>query len=228
MTQIKKNYKTIIYSLFIILSLIPFILQFILDTDLEMPVVNFSFIVLCFITTLLTFNKTKHNLLQLGAITFTLIADYFLTLKEIYYTFSIILFTIVQIFYFIRILDYSNTKEIKINIIFRIIIVSFIAFISLTLLKSVMNELIIVALFYYVNFLVNVIFSFVHFKNNKLLALGLLLFILCDTMIGFQEMVGIFNLSKDSFIYIISQTAYNIPWMFYIPAQILLLISKNG
>ena len=106
MTQIKKNYKTIIYSLFIILSLIPFILQFILDTDLEMPVVNFSFIILCFITTLLTFNKTKHNYLQLGAITFTLIADYFLTLKEIYYTFSIILFTIVQIFYFIRILDY--------------------------------------------------------------------------------------------------------------------------
>jgi hypothetical protein len=91
-----------------------------------------------------------------------------------------------------------------------------------------MNELIIVALFYYVNFLVNVIFSFVHFKSNKLLALGLLLFILCDTMIGFQEMVGIFNLNKDSFIYIISQTDYNIPWIFYIPAQILLLISKNG
>ena len=228
MTRIKKNYKNIVYLTFIILSLIPFILHFILDNGLEMPVVNFSFIVLCFIVTLLTFNKTKHNLLQLGAIIFTLIADYFLTLKEIYFIFSIILFTIVQIFYFIRILDYSNRKEIIINIIFRILLVAFIAFISFTLLKSVMNELIVVALFYYVNFLVNVIFAFIHFKDNKLLALGLLFFILCDTMIGFQEMVGIFNLSENSFIYIISQTPYNIPWMFYIPAQILLLLSKNG
>ena len=126
--MIKKKYQNAIYFIFCILSLIPFILQFILKNGLDMPVVNFSFIVLCFITTLLTFNKTKHNLLQLGAITFTLIADYFLTLKDSYYTFSIILFTVVQIFYFIRILDYSYTKEIKINIIFRIIIVSFIAF----------------------------------------------------------------------------------------------------
>lgn len=228
MTRIKKNYKNIVYLTFIILSLIPFILHFILDNGLEMPVVNFSFIVLCFIVTLLTFNKTKHNLLQLGAIIFTLIADYFLTLKEIYFIFSIILFTIVQIFYFIRILDYSNRKEIIINIIFRILLVAFIAFISFTLLKSVMNELIVVALFYYVNFLVNVIFAFIHFKDNKLLALGLLFFLLCDTMIGFQEMVDIFNLSENSFIYIISQTPYNIPWMFYIPAQVLLLLSKNG
>ena len=226
--MIKKNYQNTIYFIFCILSLIPFILQFILNNGLEMPVVNFSFIILCFIVTLLTFNKTKHNFLQLGAIMFTLIADYFLTLKEIYFIFSIILFTIVQIFYFIRILDYSNKKEIIINIIFRIILVTIISLISFTLLKSVMNELTIVALFYYINFLVNVIFAFIHFKDNKLLALGLLSFLLCDTMIGFQEMVGIFNLSENSFIYIISQTPYNIPWMFYIPAQMLLLISKNG
>ena len=228
MMQIKKNYTNFIYFIFIILSLIPFILHLFKDDIFNMAIVNFSFIVLCFLTTILTINKNKDNLLQVGAITFTLIADYFLTLKATNHTLAVFLFTIAQVFYFIRISSYCNSKEIKINIYLRIIIIFIIGLIILLFFKDYLNDLIIVTLFYYINFIINLIFAFIHYKNNKLLALGLLLFIICDTLIGFSEMVTIFNLNEDSFLYIISNTGYNIPWLFYIPSQVLLVISKNG
>lgn len=224
----KLNKEKIIYLSLTLIQFILFLLLFI-NHNLPMNIINFSSIIFCFIATLLLFKKEENNIYQLLAITFTLIADVFLTLLGSHHTLAMFFFTIVQIFYLLRILLLTNSnREKKINLISRLTLTIFLLLIAVIVLKNKINSLIVISLIYYSNFIITLIFAFKHYKQNKLLAIGLLLFIICDTMIGLYEITSIFNLNSDNFIYIITHTSINIPWVFYIPAQTILVYSIKG
>ena len=75
------------------------------------------------------------------------------------------------------------------------------------------------------NLIVNIIFAFAEFKKHPLLAIGLLLFALCDVIIGFYFIDDYLPLAADSIIYKILGSGINLAWIFYLPAQTLLSIS---
>jgi len=81
---------------------------------------------------------------------------------------------------------------------------------------------------YYVNLLVNIIESFICFKAEKLFAVGLVFFVLCDTVIGLQAAAGSYlPISEESLIYKIIFMDFFLSWFFYLPSQVLIAMSTN-
>ena len=73
--------------------------------------------------------------------------------------------------------------------------------------------------------LCNVVFAFLSFSQNPLLAIGLVLFALCDTVIGLDLLDAYLPAFRDSAINKLLHPGFNLAWMFYLPSQALLAIS---
>ena len=72
----------------------------------------------------------------------------------------------------------------------------------------------------------NIIESFLDFKSNRLLPIGLILFVLCDTVIGLQVMSDMYlKINEASIIYKLIFSGFDLAWFFYLPSQV--LISLN-
>jgi hypothetical protein len=82
-----------------------------------------------------------------------------------------------------------------------------------------------ISMVYYANLALNIVFAFGCFKKNPLLALGLLLFICCDTCVGIAMLDGYMAFSKDSLLYRMLHPGFDLVWAFYLPSQMLLALS---
>lgn len=178
------------------------------------------FLVLCFEK-----NKT-YLVMQIGLIC-TVFADIFLVVLEpIKQIPAMIFFSITQICYFLRL--YFNTKSKKeklIHLILRVSLTLIVQIITIVVLKEKIDALSLVSMFYYTNLILNMIFAFIHFKKSPVFAIGLLLFLLCDTIIGLDIMAssyisGTLLEAINSFI-----SGANWAWIFYVPSQALIAIS---
>ena len=74
--------------------------------------------------------------------------------------------------------------------------------------------------------MLNVIFAYVK-ETPKLFAIGLTLFILCDTIIGLENLESYISLSSDSLIYKMINVGFNLAWVFYLPSQVLIALTIN-
>ena len=83
----------------------------------------------------------------------------------------------------------------------------------------------LVSMFYYANLILNAVFACISFGKNPLLAIGLVLFILCDTVIGLSLIDPYLTLPESSPIYAIIHPGFDLAWAFYLPSQALLAIS---
>ena len=164
--------------------------------------------------------------MQIGLIS-TVIADIFLVVIDPMIQLpAMFFFSVTQICYFLRIFfETKSQKEKKMHLILRVLLVLIVLLLTLMVLKDKTDALSLVSMFYYTNLVVNIIFAFVHFKKSPFLAIGLLLFLLCDTIIGLDMMAksylnGIFLEAINSFI-----SGANWAWIFYIPSQALIAAS---
>ena len=65
--------------------------------------------------------------------------------------------------------------------------------------------------------------------KNKLFPIGLVLFLLCDTIIGLQMATGVYlPISEHSVIYKIIFTDFNLAWFFYLPSQVCIALSGKS
>lgn len=193
-------------------------------------IVYYGAIVFCLLYSLTLFSRENHSLLQYGAFFFTVVADYFLILREgEYKTAAMLVFLIAQIIYGVRTMLYaSGRREGNINIALRIALSIAGALSVYILLGRAAEPLFALSLAYYVNLLISIVFAYIHFKDSlsaKLLAIGLTLFALCDIAIGFDFLVKIFSLTEGNIIYEITRMKIPLTFVFYIPSQILLTAS---
>ena len=191
-------------------------------------VVSYTSVVIAFIFSLLYFKTDKFYLLTLIGLLCTVFADLFLVVIEpIKQIPAMLFFSITQICYFIRIyLKQDNKKERTIHVIIRIITVLICIIATIIVLKDKIDFLSLISLFYYANLLVNTIFAFVYFNNNKLFAIGLLCFTLCDLFIGFSILDQSYISIKDnSILQFLCNPGFNIAWLFYVPSQTLISLS---
>ena len=85
-----------------------------------------------------------------------------------------------------------------------------------------------VSVCYYANLFVNIIEAFTVFKKGRLFAVGLVLFLLCDTVIGLQVMSDLYlQIPAGMLVYKILFMPFNLSWFFYVPAQVLIALDGN-
>ena len=154
-------------------------------------------------------------------------ADFFLVyLDEIRQLPAMIFFSAVQMAYFLRLYyEDGNKTRRKIHAIVRAAVSIAIIIVTVCILGNDADAVALVSMFYYSNLALNAIFAFIVFKKNPIFAIGLLLFIFCDTVIGLSLIDTYLPLAEDSFIYKIIYPGFDLAWAFYLPSQALLSIS---
>jgi len=220
------NKRNIINITYILLESLLYILIFTNPFGLE-RIYSYSAIVLNFIyalTFIQEFKGKKQLFLYLALFT-TLIADYFLVLINGSKNIAMTSFMFTQISYCLLILEYSKTK--KWDLIIRGIGTVLSAIITFIVLKDKTDYLSVISVMYFFNLILNIIYSFIK-TPHLTLKLGLVLFILCDILIGFEVAAeGYLNISEQSFIYKITHLGFNLAWVFYLPSQVLLALTFN-
>lgn len=223
-----KNKKAIIIALSSFLAIQSVIFVLVQATSGEVnDAVSFAVVVLSALFMLVCFEKSKsYALMQIGLIC-TVFADLFLVVIDPMIQLpAMVFFSGTQICYFLRIYFTTTSKKEKlIHLILRVSLIVIIQIITVIVLKEKTDALSLVSMFYYTNLVLNVIFAFVHFKKLPLFAIGLILFLLCDTIIGLDIMAESYITGKALETFNSILTGLNWAWVFYVPSQALLGIS---
>ena len=183
-------------------------------------------ILACLFMALFFENSKSYYLTQVGLIC-TVMADLFLVvLSPIRQLPAMIFFSVTQICYFIRLYLNQDKGQRRIHLIVRGSAVLIALILTIVVLKGNTDALSLVSLFYYANLAINIVFAFMQFKKCPAFAIGLLLFLLCDTIVGLNVMASDYiPIDTGSFIYKLLNTDLNLAWIFYVPSQALIGIS---
>lgn len=203
--------KKIIILTYLIIQLILYSLILFIDTNIRVEFTTYSVIVLNMImgVYLLIINKNKDNIYSLFALIFTLVSDTFL-IFDINKIIAMISFCIVQILYMLKIKIILSKNKFNYYEIIRISVIT----IAIIILSIIYKDILIsITTFYFIMLIFNLFESIPLIKNNWLIPIGLLLFILCDIFVGID------------FLYINLNISFNIIWFFYTPSQVFLTLS---
>ena len=190
--------------------------------------ISFACVVLACLFVALFFEHSKSYYLTQTGLACTVMADLFLVvLSPIKQLPAMIFFSVTQLCYFVRLyLMENDAKKRRIHLIVRMSLIVIAIALTIIVLRDKTDALSIVSLFYYANLIVNIAFAFTQFKKCPLFAIGLLLFLLCDTVVGLDVMASDYlPISEGSFIYKLLNTNLNLAWIFYVPSQALIGIS---
>ena len=218
---------------FFLLEIILYLLIVFIDSNLPTNVISYVSIILClgYGIYILFIKKDILSILMVSGLFFTAISDLFLVylnpmLNIINQSIAMTTFSLTQISYaIILIISCKCRKELIANIITRVCLFIVLEIVAIIILKENYNYLILISLFYFANLVTNIIFAFIQKDNNLLFALGLLLFIGCDLVIGLQELCTIMSIPETSPLYKIVFTSLNVSWLFYLPSQVMLTTS---
>lgn len=181
-------------------------------------------IILCFMFAAMT--CTKSTALILMGLAFTLGADYCLVVaKPIEQLWGMVFFMGTQTMYAIYLQIRGRNKVL---LVIRIALVALAEGIAYIVLGDKLDPLAAVSMYYYANLIMNLIAAFAIFRKEKLMSIGLLLFLLCDTVIGLQVACGGYlAIPKESWLYQLIFMPFNLSWFFYLPSQVLIALSAG-
>lgn len=159
-----------------------------------------------------------------AALCFTLVADFFLVLcTEQQRLWGMVFFLGAQTMYAVRL--QMRRRNVPF-LIARVALIVVALAITVLVLKENTDALALISLCYYANMVTSIIEGFSQYRINKLFPVGLVLFLLCDTVIGLQMMASSYiPVADTSVLYDILYPGFNLAWFFYLPSQVLLAIS---
>ena len=195
---------------------------FILTTGGQTLVVtSYASIVLCFLFAL---QGIKHNPLMVSGLLCTVGADFCLVVCDpIQRLWGMVFFLGAQTLYAIHLHKQQKNKAI---LLIRILLTAVAALVAVLILKEKLDALAMVSVCYYANLILNMIAAFTQWRRNKMLPIGFVLFILCDTIIGLQVASdGYLPIAEGSWLYNLIFSGFNTAWMFYLPSQVLIALS---
>ena len=187
----------------------------------------FFSVVLAFLFALLSAERTLDFLFTVIALFGTVMADLFLVVMDPMRQLpAMLFFSLTQLSYFTRILLKTKNKPLFItHIATRCTVSVVIVVITAIVLGENTDAVALISLFYFANLALNVVFAFIGFKNNPVLAIGLLLFLFCDIFIGMSMMEGYLTVKEGTLAYFLAHPGFNAAWLFYVPSQALLAAS---
>lgn len=97
--------------------------------------------------------------------------------------------------------------------------------VTVIVLRDKTDPLAVISLAYYAMLIMNIVVAFSQWKKDKLLPVALVLFLLCDTVIGLQVAAGRYlPIAEGSWLHSLIFSGFNLSWFFYLPSQVLLAI----
>ena len=179
---------------------------------------SFGAILLCFLFSLLQFKGGNRWIIL--ALAFTVMADFFLVaVSPIQRLWGMVCFLCVQTVYAIML-----TKERPSGMIlsFRVAAVCIALLCVFLVLGENTDLLAVISLIYYATLIFNVIHAFL-IPRKRLFAVALILFLLCDTVVGLQVAAGGYlPIAEGSALHQILFSGFNLAWFFYLPSQVLI------
>ena len=184
----------------------------------------FSSIVICFVHALI--HVKQGDKLLIAGLACTVMADLCLVVwSPVQRLWGMVFFLAAQSLYAIRL-----HRQIRSNalLIIRISLTVVALAVTMIVLKDATDALALVSLCYYANLIMNIVTAFTRFRDNKLLSIGFVLFLLCDTVIGLQVACGGYLPIEDgSLLHQIIFMPFNLAWFFYLPSQVLISLSAK-
>ncbi len=178
-------------------------------------------IIACFLFSLLY--VSKGNWLIVCGLGFTVLADLCLVvLQPIQQLYGMVFFLLAQSCYAFLLHKQNRDRAL---LYIRLGLVVAVECVAVAVLREKTDPLAMVSMCYYVNLVMNLVMAFARFRENKLLALGFVLFLLCDTVIGLQTAAGAYlPIAEGSLLYRIIFMNFHLSWFFYLPSQVLIAI----
>lgn len=217
-----KTSKKIITALFVVASLVLY--YFVLTASGNtLRLSEFSAILLCFLFCLANSFSSDRPLI-LGLL-FTCLADFCLVIcQPIEQLSSMVFFLLVQFLYAAKLYENNKSKGLLIARMAATVISPIIVFL---VIGNKTDALSIVSVCYYINLIFNIISAFSSFKKNRVFAIALALFLLCDTVVGLQVAAGAYlPIAEGSIIHKIIFSEFNLSWFFYLPSQVLISLTS--
>lgn len=176
-------------------------------------------IVLCFAYGLLYW-KTADRWMLAG-MACTVGADFFLVVcSPMEQLLGMAFFMVAQSMYAVALHKKQQCKPV---VILRVSLTILVPLVAAMVLKEKMDVLSAISLCYYVNLVMNLVAAWA--QGNKVLGIGFVLFLLCDTVIGLQTVVkGYLPIGEQTLLYQIIFTNFNLVWLFYLPSQVLIAL----
>lgn len=185
---------------------------------------SYAAILLCFLFALAHIRYGDRWII--GGLFFTAIADFFLVVcSPIQQFWGMVAFLGTQSLYAVR-LHRQNPKAWLLYL--RIGLTVAAGVVTAVVLKEKTDGLAVISVCYYVNLIANIFMSFLRFRQNKVFAIALVLFLLCDTVIGLQVACGAYlPIGENTLLYRIIFLPFNLSWLFYLPSQVLIALCSK-
>ena len=179
-------------------------------------------IVCCFLFALLC--GAKNDPLIVAGLACTVGADYCLVVcSPIQQFWGMVFFLGAQILYAVKL---HLTQKNRTLLLIRILLIAAIEVIAVVILKNKLDALAVVSVCYYANLFMNILTAFTQWQKSKLLPIGLVAFILCDTVIGLQVAAsGYLPIAEGSALHDFLFMDFNLSWFFYLPSQVMIALS---
>ncbi len=230
----RKILDLVSFIAFVIFTAVMFCILLFSKLPIDVRATSFSIICVNAVFAFIFFRK-RSWLITLGLL-FTLVSDYFLAFKDptmVEKCVAMTTFSLAQISYGSYIALRSEKGFRNVSIIIRLSLSVAAGIIPLIVLPQMGSfastdyYLASATFIYGLNLLLNFVFSIINFKKVPLLVFGFFLFICCDITVLLSAGNGVyFTVPTDSFFYQIIYSAFNITWMFYIPSQMLIVLSE--
>lgn len=222
----KKYKNSVIIAFSVIQTLLFFLVQ--ATGGKACIITSYTVVVLCCLFALLYIEKSKDYIFTQIALVCTVMADLFLVvIVPMRQLPAMIFFSGTQICYFLRLYFNSKTeKEKRIHLILRAIASVLALIITIIVLKQKTDAVSLISMFYYSNLIINIVFAFIQYKKSPFFAVGLLLFLGCDTLVGINALLTQYITSPNA--QAICNAIFgslNWAWIFYVPSQALLALS---
>lgn len=183
---------------------------------------SYASIILCFAFSLAGW----QNFWIIGGLACTVGADFFLVVCDpIQQFWGMVFFLGAQSLYAAML---HRSRPGKTLLFIRLGLIAAAEAVTVLILKDATDPLAVISICYYVNLIFNIILAFLQFKQYRLFAIGLVFFLLCDTVIGLQVMSGGYlPIPEGSLLDQILSVPFNLAWLFYLPSQVLISLSSR-
>jgi len=218
----EKRLTTII--IFLVLTTIIYFDLMIFHLFFSARILEYTAIMLCFFVVLALPIREADWLFVAIALFLTLVADTFLVLFDGFQLIGTILFCFVQSLYAIRLWHKDQYHFPKMRIL-RIFLLVFIEVLAYLILREFIDALVIISMFYLSLIAGNIIHSLSLKKEYTIFSIALILFLLCDITVGLSASGDYISIPPDSIIGKILALPVNLAWLFYLPSQVLIVLS---
>ncbi len=182
-------------------------------------------VVVCFVYALV--RSGRSDPLLVTALAMTVGADFFLVVCEpIEQLWGMVFFLAAQSVYAARLHHIAPSRA---WLIVRAALIVAAVGITLFVLRGRTDVLALVSMAYYAMLIGSLLISATRFSRDRLLCIGFVLFLLCDTVVGLQVAAdGYLPIAEGSWLYGLLHPGFNLAWLFYLPSQVCIAFSGRG